>query len=224
MSKTSLNILITCYFQVSWIYIIVLTAVFFLWFPLQDSIDNADDETETNGPIDNASPQSQSQSVIRPISTPTIPPDQSVQQLKKNTRKRKGPENDLLAIACPTLKNSSKSDRGDILGQHVVGTIRETAEQPQIFAEKMISDVLFEDRLSNLSRARHFNPTDLQNGTSATYSKHTPTPNSVAYATYNIWNPSNSNRNGSSAGYYSLILLLFWSPFHLPAFVCFFSK
>ena len=87
---------------------------------------------------------------MRPSSS-QFPCQQPTRDATKKTKK-KAPEEDLLAIACNTLKNSSNTDKYDIFGQHVASAMRDMSREQQIYAEKIISDVLFEGRLGKLSR------------------------------------------------------------------------
>ncbi|GFN80585.1 protein stand still [Plakobranchus ocellatus] len=116
------------------------------------------------------------------VKTPTI---QSQKEVKKAANKRKGQDEDLLAVACDTLKRSKDQDRHDTFGKNVANSLRLMTIEQQIFAEKIISDVLFEGRLGNLNRmtlGRQNAPSQPFPNTSTSYSTHHQTmPYGSAY-------------------------------------------
>ena len=106
--------------------------------------------------------------------------------MKKAAKKRKGQDEDILAMACQTLKSSKDQDRHDTFGKNVANRLRQMTTEQQIFAEKIISDVLFEGRLGNLNRMTRF---DLGNQ----YAPAQPLPtSSTSYSMHHQIMPQNS--------------------------------
>ncbi|KAK3800659.1 hypothetical protein RRG08_003066 [Elysia crispata] len=96
--------------------------------------------------LDNVDDDTQSTATILPRSSPQEPR----REAKKTNNKRQTPDNDILTLACKTLQSANAEDGHDIFGQNVANKLRQMTNEQQIFAEKIISDVLFEGRLGNL--------------------------------------------------------------------------
>ncbi|KAK3794427.1 hypothetical protein RRG08_047058 [Elysia crispata] len=93
--------------------------------------------------LDNVDDDTQSTATILPRSSPQEPR----REAKETNNKRQAPDNDILTLACKTLQSANAEDGHDIFGQNVANKLRQMTNEQQIFAEKIISDVLFEGRL-----------------------------------------------------------------------------
>ena len=76
-------------------------------------------------------------------------------QSSSRSKKRKStasPEREFLDLARKTLETNLHNDKHDLFGQYVAKTLQEMSPEQQIFAEKLMSDVLFQGRCGHLSK------------------------------------------------------------------------
>lgn len=68
------------------------------------------------------------------------------------TRESKTPDDETFVVSCKRLRNSPTADKFDTFGQTVAHNLREMSSKQYLHAQKLISEVLYEGSLENLSR------------------------------------------------------------------------
>ncbi|XP_012938663.1 uncharacterized protein LOC101861586 [Aplysia californica] len=94
---------------------------------------------------------SQSQHSQLPTVYKQLMPEVSEALLHK--KKRKTNDDELIKAACLRLLNPANDDEHDNFGKNVAHKLRRLTTEQQIYAEKLISDVLFEAQLGSLTRS-----------------------------------------------------------------------
>ena len=73
-----------------------------------------------------------------------------------STRKRRIQDDQVLMMSCETQRDTPNRDRFDSFGQIVSQTLRQMPGRQYLYAQKLMSDILFAGELGTLSEKSHF--------------------------------------------------------------------